>query len=449
LNWLRSSLDWLRSSLDWLGRLWSSLDWLRSSLDWLGRLRSSLDGLRSRLDWLLDDPLWDLLRLSWDDPLRDLGGLRLSWSWESLRLGLCLRRTVRSDWLNGEGVVVDWSLDRLSEWSGTLLSEWLEHEESVGWRGTSWGRGWCSSRSWCWSRSRSRSRSRSWSWSRSWSRSRSRSRSWSWSWGLSWSLRSVDLDLSNVWDVERLEVELDSASRDDRSRPGPGSGRSGGEGLECGPHGLTGLGSSCGHHWGGAGTGWSRTVLEIELNSALDILLESGLEGSAVLVEGDGAGEGVRVGLSIVLLELDGRAVESEAVQLRIKVERSGLGWSGSDPDWSSSRDWSPGRDWSSSWYWGSSWDWSSSGGGSPLGISVGSEVCELRVSGGLLLRRLGWLSLDRFPWPGSGWDLVIGQLLLHCLSEPLLGVHWVLDTHISVQSLELLFVIIVSAGQA
>lgn len=78
LAWLRSGLGWLRSSLDWLGCLRSSLN----------RLRSSLERLRSWLERLLDDSLWDLLRLCWDDPLRDLGRLRLCRSWDSLRLRL-------------------------------------------------------------------------------------------------------------------------------------------------------------------------------------------------------------------------------------------------------------------------------------------------------------------------------------------------------------------------
>jgi len=159
------------------------------------------------------------------------------------------------------------------------------------------------------------------------------------------------------------------------------------------------------------------------------------LKGSAVLVEGDGTREGIRVGLGIVLLELDCRAVESEAIQLRIKVERSSLGWSGCYPDWSSSGNRSPGG------------YWSSSGSGSPLGSSVGSKVGKLRALS-RLLSRLHWLSLDWFPWPGSGWNLVTGQLLLDRLSEPLFWIHWILYTDIPVQGLEVLLVIIVSAGQ-
>ena len=132
--------------------------------------------------------------------------------------------------------------------------------------------------SWC---SGGRSRSSSWSWSRS--SSWSRGWSWSWSWSrLSGCLRGVNLDLCNVGDVERLEVELDSAGRyDSSSRPGRGRGRSGGHSLQ------SRLGGGSRHHRGGAGTGRGRTVLEVELNSALDVLLESCLECAAVLVEGD------------------------------------------------------------------------------------------------------------------------------------------------------------------
>jgi len=138
------SLGGLRHGLESKLQLWS-----RSSLDWLGRLGSGLHWLRSGLRWLLDDPLWDLLRLGWDDPLRDLGWLRLSWGRDSLRLRLSLRwrRTIWSGWLNGEGVRVDRSLDWLCEGPRTLLTEWLEHKESVGrrlWcgRGRGRGRGW-------------------------------------------------------------------------------------------------------------------------------------------------------------------------------------------------------------------------------------------------------------------------------------------------------------------
>ena len=87
--------------------------------------------------------------------------------------------------------------------------------------------------------------------------------------------------MSNVGDVERLEVELDSAGRYDSSRPGRGRGRSGGHSLQ------SRLGGGSRHHRGGAGTGRGRAVLEVELNSALDVLLESCLECAAVLVEGD------------------------------------------------------------------------------------------------------------------------------------------------------------------
>ena len=149
-------MDWLRSSLDRLRSLWDSLrsrlDWLRSNWDWLSsswdRLRSWLDSLRSWLDSL--GSLRDLLRLSLDDPLRDLSGLRLGGGGNSLGL------------LDGEGVVVDRSLDWLGERPGAGLAEWLEHKEGVGRRrpgrsGGSRGRsGSCSH----WSRSGSRS----WSW---------------------------------------------------------------------------------------------------------------------------------------------------------------------------------------------------------------------------------------------------------------------------------------------
>jgi hypothetical protein len=40
---------------------------------------------------LLDDSLRDLLRLCWNDSLRDLGRLRLDRSWHSLRLRLSRR----------------------------------------------------------------------------------------------------------------------------------------------------------------------------------------------------------------------------------------------------------------------------------------------------------------------------------------------------------------------
>ena len=59
-------------------------------MDWLDRLRSSLDWLRSSLDWLRSGLKRDLLRLRWDDPLRDLGRLRLRRSRNSLRLRLRL-----------------------------------------------------------------------------------------------------------------------------------------------------------------------------------------------------------------------------------------------------------------------------------------------------------------------------------------------------------------------
>ena len=158
MDWLRASLDWLRPRRDSLG---SGLDWLRSSLD---RLRSSgdrLDSLGSGLDRL--GPLWDLLRLSRDDPLRDLGGLGLNRGGDSLRLRR--RNSAASGWLDGEGVVIDWSLDWCGERPGTPLTEWLEHKESVGgWAGGSGGWGWSGS---YWSRSGSWSRSSSWSRSRS------------------------------------------------------------------------------------------------------------------------------------------------------------------------------------------------------------------------------------------------------------------------------------------
>jgi hypothetical protein len=131
--------------------------------------------------------------------------------------------------------------------------------------------------------------------------------------------------LSNVGDVERLEVQLDGAGGYDGSRPGSRGGGGGGGALtHCGPHGLSGQGGGCRHHRGRRSPGWSRGVLEVELDSTLDILLEGSLEGPAVLVEGDGAGEGVRVGgrdSSRALLELDGGPVEGEAVQLGVEVE--------------------------------------------------------------------------------------------------------------------------------
>ena len=94
--------------------------------------------------------------------------------------------------------------------------------------------------------------------------------------------------MSNVGDVERLEVQLDGAGGNDGSRPGSRGGGGGGGALtHCGPHGLSGQGGGCRHHGGRRSPGWSRGVLEVELDSTLDILLESSLEGSTVLVEGD------------------------------------------------------------------------------------------------------------------------------------------------------------------
>ena len=152
---LRSGLDWLRSRLDSLG---SSLDWLRSWLDSLGSGLDRLERLRSLLD---------LLRLGRDDPLRDLARLSLDWGGDSLGR----RNSAASGWLDGEGVVVDWSLYWLGEGPGALLAEWLEHKESVGRRTSGWSGG---SRGWCGSCSH-------WSWGSSWSWSWSSSRSWSWS----------------------------------------------------------------------------------------------------------------------------------------------------------------------------------------------------------------------------------------------------------------------------
>lgn len=128
--------------------------------------------------------------------------------------------------------------------------------------------------------------------------------------------------MSDVGDVERLEVQLDGAGRDHSGRSGSRGGCGGRALAHGGPHSLSGQWRGCRHHGGGGGSGWSSRVLEVELDSTLDILLEGRLEGSAVLVEGDGAGERVRVGgAGRVLLELDGGAVEGEAVQLRIEVE--------------------------------------------------------------------------------------------------------------------------------
>jgi hypothetical protein len=136
-------------------------------------LRSDWDRLGSGLDGL-DGSLRDLLRLSRDDPLRDLARLGLDWGGDSLRW----RNSAASDWLDGEGVVVDRSLNWLTDWPGALLAEWLEHKESVGRRTAGWSGGsrgrcrscshwsWSSSRSWgsCWSWGSSRSRSGSGSW---------------------------------------------------------------------------------------------------------------------------------------------------------------------------------------------------------------------------------------------------------------------------------------------
>jgi hypothetical protein len=175
--------------------------------------------------------------------------------------------------------VVDRCLNWLGDRPGAWLSEWLEHKEGVGWwlrstgsRSRGRGRSW----SWCWNWS--------WSWCGCWSRSRSRS-CCSWSRRLSRSLRSVDLDLSNVGDVERLEVKLDGSGRDYSSGPGCRSGGGGCQGLQGGPHWLGGPGSCSGHHGSCSGPGWSCSILQVELDSALNILLESGLEGPAVLVE--------------------------------------------------------------------------------------------------------------------------------------------------------------------
>jgi len=185
--------------------------------------------------------------------------------------------------------------------------------------------------------------------------------------------------LSDVGDVERLEVQLDGAGRDHSSRPGSWGGGGGRALAHGGPHGLSGQRGGCCHHGQCGRSGWSSRVLEVELDSTLDILLEGRLEGPAVLVEGDGAGEGVRVsGSGRVLLELDGGAVEGEAVQLSIEVERSGLCWPGSDPHWSPGWNWSSGWNWGSGWHWGSSWDWGSGWRRSPLWVSVGSKVGEL-----------------------------------------------------------------------
>jgi len=159
LNSLGSNLDWLRSGLNSLG---SRLDWLRSNLDWLRSGLNSLGPGLDRLDGLRS--LLDLLRLSLDDSLRDLARLRLDWGGDSLGR----RNSAASDWLDGEGVVVDRSLDRLGEWPGALLAEWLEHKERVGRRTSGWtggSGGWCRSCShWSWSSSRSGSGSRSRSW---------------------------------------------------------------------------------------------------------------------------------------------------------------------------------------------------------------------------------------------------------------------------------------------
>ena len=128
--------------------------------------------------------------------------------------------------------------------------------------------------------------------------------------------------MSDVGDVERLEVQLDGAGRDHSGRSGSRGGGGGRALAHGGPQGLGGQRGGGGHHGGGGRPGGSCCVLEVELDSTLDILLESSLEGSTVLVEGDGAGEGVGVGGSgRVLLELDGGAVEGETVKLSIEVE--------------------------------------------------------------------------------------------------------------------------------
>lgn len=128
--------------------------------------------------------------------------------------------------------------------------------------------------------------------------------------------------MSDVGDVERLEVQLDGAGRDHSGRSGSRGGGGGRALAHGGPHSLSGQRGGSRHNGQCGRPSWSSRVLEVELDSSLDILLEGRLEGSAVLVEGDGAAEGVRVGgAGRVLLELDGGAVEGEAVQLSIEVE--------------------------------------------------------------------------------------------------------------------------------
>merc|ERR1712012_19987 len=189
--------------------------------------------------------------------------------------------------------------------------------------------------------------------------------------------------------------------------------------------------------WGSSGASWSSLVLEIESNSSLDILLETSLESSRVLVEGNRAGEGVGVG-SWSIVKLDSWSVQGKSIKLSIKVEGSRLNWS----SWLRSRSWS----WSDSvGCWSSLWNNS----------SVGSKVGKLAGGswsswGSRLNWLLGWSPLDWSSGSGSSWNLLLTQLFRDSLSESFLWINRIINADITIKTLKvvLTFLLISSAGQ-
>lgn len=268
----------LESKLE-LGLCGPSLDWRGlSDRGWL-LLRGDPDRSRrgSGLDWGGSGLDSDLLG----------PGDRLDGDWSALyRLGLAnsdgLRHRGRPGLLRGCGQSEGTGIDRTGHRGrarsglGLVLAERLENEESVGWRiGNRLGGGPGSLRS------------------------RGGPGSLGSGGGLTDNLLGHGLG-KVLGNVEGLEVELDSSSRDGldcggscRHRPGLLSGDGGGGGgghSHGGQGGGGGLEGASGLRGAGGLALRSRGILDIE-TLAGNILLEAGLECPGVLVEGDGAGE--------------------------------------------------------------------------------------------------------------------------------------------------------------